>query len=500
MLRLSGSGVESEQLQVLSINCYNSSNESKHCNIQGGCHMITSDKRAYEYQGERYEVTRTSPYSARVTKVCEECDHEDFIVGTMELRSGWLVGRPKSEEGPRGPIDEFALAVDWSCYFLLMECKGVTYVDEFFSESLRTSPGSPATSEIPSSDEAGGTALAQRQYEHEGRDFAVVRTAPDSATVAINCDAHVHHDIDLKMSTDSMREWLISRAGDSLGQDDSFGGDEFREAVEYCCESLLQECRSSLQVDEFFIEDSRVSQEGADVTVTPSDDEGGSADLANRVYVYEEREFEARRTSPDAATVNIRCEEHPHDDIVVGRREGESGWLVGREANPFGPIDTFEEAANRCAVLLVEECETAAQVAEFFTEGWHALQQRLEALAAFLPQFESPDFEFGHMESPSGKMPYYTFSPLASSFIKTCYEMDWVKPFDWAEWMRSSDAIQLRDDPSALEKATFDQLSRLLTVVIRQDRFVEGALGGAFESGLLVGVLRRAAVLAAESG
>ena len=94
-----------------------------------------------------------------------------------------------------------------------------------------------------------------------------------------------------------------------------------------------------------------------------------------------------------------------------------------------------------------------------------------------------------------------TASPQdASRFIDVCYEMKWVNlRFDWGAWMNSLQALRLRDDPAALESATPDQLQNLLTVVIRQDRFVEGALATGFESGLLVRILRRAAVLAEET-
>jgi uncharacterized protein DUF6508 len=43
-----------------------------------------------------------------------------------------------------------------------------------------------------------------------------------------------------------------------------------------------------------------------------------------------------------------------------------------------------------------------------------------------------------------------------------------------------------------------DQLAWLLTAIIRSDRFVEGSIAGAFESGLLARIARRAAVLLAE--
>ena len=127
------------------------------------------------------------------------------------------------------------------------------------------------------------------------------------------------------------------------------------------------------------------------------------------------------------------------------------------------------------------------------------MKDRLEALAEFLPIFETPDFEFGRFVDEPGTFGYYSFSEDASRFIDVCYETKWVNlRFDWGAWTNSLEALRLRDDPAALESATPDQLQNLLTVVIRQDRFVEGALASAFESGLLVSILRRAGVLAEE--
>ena len=94
-------------------------------------------------------------------------------------------------------------------------------------------------------------------------------------------------------------------------------------------------------------------------------------------------------------------------------------------------------------------------------------------------------------------------SPVALEFVSTCYKAGWIlKDFDgtewegWGDWKDSDEARRLRDDPSALDSATPGQLGRLLKVLIRQDRFVTGALTGAFEPGLLVKILRRVVVLA----
>jgi hypothetical protein len=56
----------------------------------------------------------------------------------------------------------------------------------------------------------------------------------------------------------------------------------------------------------------------------------------------------------------------------------------------------------------------------------------------------------------------------------------------------------LKDDPEATAAATPDQLARLLTAIVRSDRFVEGSIAGAFDSGLLARIARRAAALLAE--
>ena len=200
----------------------------------------------------------------------------------------------------------------------------------------------------------------------------------------------------------------------------------------------------------------------------------------------------------------MNCGYHDHKDFVVSKIEGGEVWGVGRES--YGYLHdghTFLEAVQHCATMLSEECDSqnaVLEVDEFFeTEVIPALKDRLDALAEFIPRFESSDFQFGQMVIEPGIMPYYSFSDDALSFIQVCTDMKWVQPFDWGEWKETSEAAQLRDEPGALEDATPEQLERLLTVLIRQERFVDGVLDSAFESGLLVGILNRAAALAKDT-
>ena len=459
---------------------------------------MTLGKRLYEYEDEQFEVIQTSPDSATVNLKCEECDHDDFIVGTIEGEAGWLIGRKESDEGPRGPIDTFAEAVEWCCYMLLAECRSIDYVDEFFAEDVGTIQGNLDAS-MPLS--AGRTTLSRRVYEYEEGEFEVVRTSLDSVKVNLICKKHTHIDHIVDMSVQGIKEWVIRRTGDVDVYDETFGGDEFSEAIDHCCYMLLEECEASVPVDEFFKNYVRTIEESLDESVPLTFEDANKA-LTTRLYEYKEKQLEAIRRTADSATCNIKCGKHDHEDVSIARRKG-GGWAIGREKPYDGPcapipIEMFAEAVEHCANMLVEECEAFVQLDEFFAEGVPTLRERLDALVVFLPKFELPDFDFGRMETLPGKMPYYTLSPLASCFVKTCYEMGWVKPFEWADWKDSAEATLLRDDPSALKNATLEQLIRLLTVVIRQDRFVEGALGNVFESGLLGGILRRAAVLATE--
>lgn len=128
------------------------------------------------------------------------------------------------------------------------------------------------------------------------------------------------------------------------------------------------------------------------------------------------------------------------------------------------------------------------------------LQQRLQGLAVFLPLFEKPGFRFGTWEtSKENQAPYYRYSQIASEFIGTAYNFKWIRmDFDWASWMGAKEITDLRDNPEVMNRATTEDLSRLLTVVIRQDRFCEGSIADAFESGLLTAICRRAAQMESE--
>ena len=228
--------------------------------------------------------------------------------------------------------------------------------------------------------------------------------------------------------------------------------------------------------------------------------EGDGMTLQKMIMGINSDDFEITRTSPDSAYVELICDEHDHEEYIVGRIECQKGWGVGRREEGYPHDgDTFWEAVEHCADKLSEECESLKaieEVDEFFeNEAVPELKDRLAALAAFLPVFEAPDFEFGRMILLPGDQFHYTLSEEASRFVQTCNDMRWVKLFAWSKWNETPEAVSLKEDPASLQEATHVQLEKLLTALILQERCIGGSLARDFESGLLIRILRRASDL-----
>ncbi len=123
------------------------------------------------------------------------------------------------------------------------------------------------------------------------------------------------------------------------------------------------------------------------------------------------------------------------------------------------------------------------------------LRERLEGLAVYTRFFTADDFSFGAMRHGQA-MPMYDFSDHASRFIDDMYTLGWVKTdFDWPTWARTPEAQRLVNDAEALKTASAEDLARLLTAHLRQDRFCEGHLGEMFDTGHLTAIVVRAAAL-----
>ncbi len=129
---------------------------------------------------------------------------------------------------------------------------------------------------------------------------------------------------------------------------------------------------------------------------------------------------------------------------------------------------------------------------------------RLKRLAAFTPNFRDPSVVFGHRPPDTGtgthddpiRLNSFELSEFGTRFFSMVYDEGWIiRGFDWSAWISTEEGRLLATD-RPLGTATCDQLSKVLTAIVRQDRFYDGALEDAFESGLLRAIAERAAILA----
>lgn len=92
--------------------------------------------------------------------------------------------------------------------------------------------------------------------------------------------------------------------------------------------------------------------------------------------------------------------------------------------------------------------------------------------------------------------PYWESSPEVSHFMIEAYRLGIVIDFDWPGWDEGRKlASGNLEKIDTLELIT---LCKLITAIIRNDRFYDGALVSSFESGLMQRVLRaiRATIMA----
>ena len=136
-------------------------------------------------------------------------------------------------------------------------------------------------------------------------------------------------------------------------------------------------------------------------------------------------------------------------------------------------------------------------------EGTPALisDEGLRVLAGWVPRLASPDLDFGHwvISEPDQdgvmQMPWFDYGPEARRFMAEVSGAGFVQPFDWMAWMNTPEARALVADPNRVATVDAEVLRRLLTSIIRGDRFIEGNVVGAFESGMLLAIARRAQAL-----
>jgi hypothetical protein len=193
----------------------------------------------------------------------------------------------------------------------------------------------------------------------------------------------------------------------------------------------------------------------------------------------------------------------PHEEALRVRAGlGDRGFLMQpRPEDVRIPEDTHREGWIDAADDILLDVEGPQAVTEVRVA---ARRNKLLAIARFAAIFSDPKFQFGIWHEPPPvkagvfEMPYCALTLDAGEFVQAAYDAGWVKSFDWSSWVNTPEAQELNNSTSYISAASEEQISKLLTAHIRSDRFCDGALQSAFESGVLTAIVRRAEALLEE--
>ena len=124
---------------------------------------------------------------------------------------------------------------------------------------------------------------------------------------------------------------------------------------------------------------------------------------------------------------------------------------------------------------------------------------RIASIGQLLARIEKTADGFGHWRRDPRHtlghpgIPWVEFSAEARNFLAMLRDARLIIPsFDWVAWDRRG---RYMDNPATVADASFDDCRKLLTALVRGDRFNEGLLLEAFDSGLLRRLIDRMAAL-----
>lgn len=126
------------------------------------------------------------------------------------------------------------------------------------------------------------------------------------------------------------------------------------------------------------------------------------------------------------------------------------------------------------------------QINAFTQEDW-------KPLLDLIPEIETTKV-FGRYqgieETEEGvfTLPYWITGDLIDRFVKIVYEMPIIIDFNWPAWDKGREMAGNPDfDYNTIDIPT---KCKLITAIVRNDRFCDGALINAFESGFMLKILK----------
>lgn len=85
-------------------------------------------------------------------------------------------------------------------------------------------------------------------------------------------------------------------------------------------------------------------------------------------------------------------------------------------------------------------------------------------------------------------VPYCVPAPIVSQFLRVVYAIPIIINFDWGVWDEGRKIAS--DEDFDFDSTDLITKCKLITAIVRNDRFCEGVLVSAFESGLILRILK----------
>lgn len=119
-------------------------------------------------------------------------------------------------------------------------------------------------------------------------------------------------------------------------------------------------------------------------------------------------------------------------------------------------------------------------------------KQDWQHLFDLIPGIESTS-KFGQIVGDKNEggiiqMPYWIENPLVSEFKKIVYELPLIVSFDWGSWNEGQQMLNI--ETFDFDTTDIPTKCKLITTIVRSDRFCDGVLISAFDSGVILNILR----------
>jgi len=136
--------------------------------------------------------------------------------------------------------------------------------------------------------------------------------------------------------------------------------------------------------------------------------------------------------------------------------------------------------------MMIDEKDCSVKINALTQQDW-------QPLLVLIPEIANTS-KFGEWKGgekgPDGSitMPWCETVPIVQKFLDAVYTIPIIITFDWGSWEEGRKIASSVDfDLDTLDIVT---KCKLITAIVRNDRFCEGALVSAFESGLILKILK----------